>query len=73
MKAVIDILDSVDHHNFILSPGCDMPYDTPIENTIAAAQAVRNPDDARKMLENYTVVVDDMMLRYDYKNRTKFL
>ena len=74
MKGVIDILDSVDHHNFILSPGCDMPYDTPIENTIAAAQAVRNPEDARKMLENYTVVVDDIDVEIpDYKNLDKVL
>ena len=36
MKAVVDEIDSVDHtKNFIVSPGCDMPFDTPIENTIA--------------------------------------
>ena len=40
MKGVIDLIDSLDHFNLIVSPGCDMPYDTPIENTIACAQAV---------------------------------
>ena len=25
MKGVIDLIDSVDHHNLIVSPGCDMP------------------------------------------------
>lgn len=74
MKAVIDILDALDHHNLIVSPGCDMPYDTPIENTVAAAQAVKNPDDARKMIENYTAVVDDIQVELpDYKNLDKVL
>ena len=38
MKGVIDLIDSLDHFNLIISPGCDMPYDTPIENTIAASK-----------------------------------
>lgn len=53
MKAVIDLLDSMDHTNLIISPGCDMPYDTPIENTIAAAQAVKTPNEIREMIRNY--------------------
>ena len=49
MKGVIELIDSVeDHTNLIIAPGCDMPYDTPIENTIACAQAVKNPDSNRK-------------------------
>lgn len=59
MKGVIDLIDSVDHFNLIVSPGCDMPYDTPIENTIACAQAVKHPDNTRKLIENYEVVIDD--------------
>jgi uroporphyrinogen decarboxylase len=54
MKFVVDFLDSVDHHNLILAPGCDMPYDTPIENVVGCLQAVRNPVQTKKMLENYT-------------------
>ncbi|HZK70850.1 MAG TPA: uroporphyrinogen decarboxylase family protein [Clostridia bacterium] len=74
MKAVIDILDELDHHNLIISPGCDMPYSTPLENTIAAAQAVKNPEDARKMIENYTSVVDDIEINIpDYANLDKVL
>lgn len=74
MKAVIEILDALDHHNLIISPGCDMPYDTPIENTVAAAQAVKNPEDARKMIENYTAVVDDIEVELpDYQNLDKVL
>ena len=33
MKSVVDLIDSlnaVSPGNFIISPGCDMPYDTPI-------------------------------------------
>jgi len=54
MKYVIDLLDSLDHKNLIISPGCDMPYSIPIENTIAVVQAVREPDSTRKIVENYT-------------------
>jgi uroporphyrinogen decarboxylase len=53
MKFVIEFLDSIDHHNLILAPGCDMPFDTPIENGVGCMQAVRNPAETRKMLENY--------------------
>lgn len=53
MKKVIDILDSVDHHNLIVSPGCDMPYDTPVENVIAAAQAVKTPEEIRAAIAHY--------------------
>lgn len=74
MKAVIDLIDSLDHHNLIVSPGCDMPYDTPIENTIAASNAVKHPDEARKLIENYQTVVDDIeVVLPDYKNLDKVL
>jgi uroporphyrinogen decarboxylase len=53
MKFVVDLLDQIDTHNFILAPGCDMPYDVPIENTVGALQAVRDPEGTRVMLENY--------------------
>ncbi len=74
MKCVVDLLDSVDHFNLVISPGCDMPYDTPIENTIAAAQAVHHPEDAKKMIENYHAVVDDIDVEIpDYANLDKVL
>ena len=53
MKFVVDFLDSIDHHNLILAPGCDMPFDTPIENVVGCMQALRNPVETRKMLQNY--------------------
>lgn len=53
MKWVIDWLDQLSGPNLILAPGCDMPYDTPVENTIGVMEAIRRPDDARRMLEHY--------------------
>ncbi len=74
MKTVIELIDSLDHHNLIISPGCDMPYDTPIENTIAATNAVKHPDEARKLIENYQTVVDDIEVELpDYANLDKVL
>lgn len=74
MKAVIDLLDSLDHHNLIISPGCDMPHATPVENAVAAAQAVHFPDSARKTIENYEAPMDDITVELpDYKNLDKVL
>jgi len=53
MAFVLNLLDQINHNNFILSPGCDMPYDTPVENVIGVLQAVREPEAARKFLVNY--------------------
>ena len=53
MKAVVDIVDGTTPGNLIVSPGCDMPYDVPIENAIAAGQAVRETAQARAILEHY--------------------
>ena len=43
MKYIVDLLDKVSHDRLIIAPGCDMPYDLPIENTIATQQAIRDP------------------------------
>ncbi|MCI9475079.1 MAG: uroporphyrinogen decarboxylase [Emergencia sp.] len=75
MKGVIDLIDSIDNHkNLIIAPGCDMPYDTPIENTIACAQAVKNPDSTRELIKNYETVIDDSNIEIpDYENLDKVL
>ena len=46
MKYVVEkLIDRIpDHRNMIISPGCDMPYDVPPENTIACANAVKTPE-----------------------------
>lgn len=54
MKFAVDLLDSVPvKKNFILSPGCDMPYDCPVENSIGVAQAAIETDAVREMVKNY--------------------
>ncbi|MBI9106611.1 MAG: uroporphyrinogen decarboxylase family protein [Spirochaetales bacterium] len=54
MKNTIDLIDSLDNTDrLIIAPGCDMPYDIPIENTIGVQQAVHQTDQIRAMVENY--------------------
>ncbi|HZW03888.1 MAG TPA: uroporphyrinogen decarboxylase family protein [Anaerolineaceae bacterium] len=60
MKFVVDFLDSIDHHNLILSPGCDMPYDTPVENVVGCMQAVRHVEETRQLLQNYQTPAIDL-------------
>ncbi|MEJ5202201.1 MAG: thioredoxin family protein, partial [Anaerolineales bacterium] len=40
----------------VIAPGCDMPYDVPVENVIGVMRAVREPEQTRKILENYQSV-----------------
>lgn len=59
MKFVIDLLEQLDGkgmnpRNFILAPGCDMPFDVPVENVVGVLQAVRDPLRTRELLANYT-------------------
>jgi uroporphyrinogen decarboxylase len=58
MKYVLDLFGEISTNgiiptNLIISPGCDMPYDIPIENVIGTMQAIREPETARVMLANY--------------------
>ncbi len=53
MKAVVDLVDSVTKERLIIAPGCDMPYDIPVENTIAIEQAVHETESVREMIRNY--------------------
>ena len=58
MKTAIEKIDAMGKKNFILAPGCDMPFNTPAENIIGVAQAVQDPEAARKLVEGY--VRDDL-------------
>ena len=61
MKFVVDMVDSVDSsRNLIVAPGCDMPYDTPVENTIAVAETVHDVDKFREVIKNYESTEDDI-------------
>lgn len=54
MKTGIDLIDRMDtKRNFIVQPGCDMPYATPPENVVALSQAVLNTELSRKTVANY--------------------
>ncbi|MCE5255867.1 MAG: uroporphyrinogen decarboxylase family protein [Spirochaetaceae bacterium] len=50
-RAALDLIERAGDRRFMLSPGCDMPYDTPSENVIAIAQAAHNPDLARSIVQ----------------------
>ncbi len=73
MKCVIDLYDAVkDRKNLIIAPGCDMPYDVPVENAIAVTQAVLQETDVRKILENYVAADDSVEVELpDYANLPK--
>jgi len=74
MKFVIDLLDSLGDNkkNFILAPGCDMPYAVPSENTIGIAQAVHETDSVREMVKNYVAADDDIEVELpDYASLAK--
>lgn len=74
MKGVLDLVDSIKNKkNFIVSPGCDMPYDVPPENTVACALATHHPDDARAMVANYSgSTFDDIEVKIpDYAGMDK--
>ncbi len=73
MKFVVDLLDSMeDKRNFILAPGCDMPYAVPVENAIGVAQALYETESVREMLKNYVAEDDtiDVVLP-DYEHLEK--
>lgn len=72
MKFVVDLLDRITHDNLIISPGCDMPYNIPPENTIAAIQAVKQTEMARNMVADYEAVDDTTAVELpDYAALTK--
>lgn len=69
MAFVVDLLQAVGRGNFILSPGCDMPYATPEGNVVGALQAVRDPETTRLMLANYHAQSFDYQVELpDYAN-----
>ncbi len=79
MKFVIDLLDRLSDPaeglkpgNFILAPGCDMPYDVPMENVVGVLQAVRDPHSTRHMLEHYEAHTFDIEVTLpDYNHLEK--
>ncbi|NLP48326.1 MAG: uroporphyrinogen decarboxylase [Clostridiales bacterium] len=73
IKCAIDLMDAVGQkRNFILAPGCDMPYALPAANSIAIAQTVWQTDSMRQLLENYVADQDEFeVILPDYENLNK--
>ena len=73
MKYVLDLVDRLDNtDNFIVAPGCDMPFDIPVENGIAVSQAVLQPAQTREMLKSYVAAEENIEVELpDYEHLTK--
>lgn len=73
MKYVVDLLGNLkEYKNFIVSPGCDMPYAVPVENTIGASQAVIETETVREMVKNYVSDTFNVEVELpDYENLKK--
>ncbi len=71
-KYAIDLIEKIGDVNFILAPGCDMPYDVPKENIIGIAQAVQDTAAVKKVLETYKKEQSHINVNLpDYKNLKK--
>ena len=70
MKYVVELLDKIENkNNLFIAPGCDMPYDTPAENTIAARQAIYETESVREILANYEGSGEEIEIELpDYDN-----
>lgn len=71
MKFVVDLLDRIeDKSGYIMAPGCDMPYATPVDNVIGVVQAVTETEKVREMVGNYEGEKIDTsnIIIPDYKN-----
>lgn len=73
MKIAIDLIDKMNtKKNFVVAPGCDMPYSSPVENAIALSHAVLHTDKARELVANYELSSMDVEVELpDYKNLKK--
>ncbi len=70
MKYVVELLDKIENKdNLFIAPGCDMPYDTPAENIIAARQAIYETEAVRDIIANYEGSDEDIDVELpDYEN-----
>jgi uroporphyrinogen decarboxylase len=73
MKYVVDLLDEVTSTDkLIIAPGCDMPYNLPIENSVAVQHAIHHQEEVKELLKNYTAVADDIVVELpDYTKLEK--
>ena len=71
-KYAIDLIEKLGKKNFILAPGCDMPYDIPPENIVGIAQAVNDPEAIKLFIKDYQKIEIDLIVQMpDYENLKK--
>jgi uroporphyrinogen decarboxylase len=66
-KYALDLISKMGRRDFILAPGCDMPYDVPAANLVGVTQAVHDERATAAYLEHYVrsdVAVDVEMPDY---------
>jgi uroporphyrinogen decarboxylase len=78
IKYVLDLIDAIFPgdtlpKNLIISPGCDMPYDVPVDNVVGSMQAIREPETARLMVADYQAgeIDIDQVILPDYEKLAK--
>lgn len=72
MKYVVDLMDNIGTEDLIIAPGCDMPYDIPIDNVIGVIQAIKEPILVRNAIKNYEKADMNINIELpDYKHLKK--
>lgn len=72
MKYALELIEKMGTKNFILSPGCDMPFDVPKENVVGIVQAVQDGAATKKLIENYKAPEMNIDIELpDYKHLKK--
>ncbi|MEG2074364.1 MAG: uroporphyrinogen decarboxylase family protein, partial [Angelakisella sp.] len=72
MKYVVEMIDRIANtDNLIIAPGCDMPYDVPVENVIGVAHAVLQTAEIREVIRNYVAVPEDIEVELPNYNNLK--
>lgn len=72
MHYVLNLLDYLDKEKLVIAPGCDMPFDIPIDNVNGVLKTIKDPDKTREILESYETsnIYDEIKLP-DYPNLKK--
>ncbi len=74
MKHTIECLQDGGELGYLLAPGCDLPYDTPIENLVTVADTVHCKCRCKKAISAESMdVVNDSIDLIDYKNYGKLI
>lgn len=68
-KAACELIKTMSDFSFLLAPGCDIPFNVPVENIIGIGQAVENPEAVLSLLASYEREMPDIKVEMpDYEN-----